>query len=761
MRLLIPSTLIMIALVAIGHAAPITWEATSTPITSPSDVINDGIPAPDITYIKDTWPSGTSSHLAAGGAVDFGPGGTVNGVVFTGAGGSDDYWTAEGGTSTGDATLDAIIGRHAAFGSTGDPWVLTLGGLTPNTAYKIQIIGIHDLRTAGGINSRTTTYQDQDGGSASPTLTRGTGGSVIGTFTTGPAETSMNIDGIGASDPGAGAVVLRVIPTGQPLIGNAAVDSITASGANASATLEDVDADVTLFWATTDYGTNLTDWQTNGSSDGPSPEVVGPVNRTITGLAIDTAYTCRFHAVNTAPDPDLEDWSSPATFATPLTGKAVTDLFADPFSPFEIDLDWTDNFNTETGFIVQRSPSGAGTWTTVATLPANTEFHTDVYTGVVPGTTYDYRVLATNAQGDSDPSNVATATADPASPLATQVLVNFDGTLVGTTYTLDPGETDTTGTFQGSGAPAVSGGLATINPGNAGGIDGFHFNPGPLGDLTLQNWVAEALIYFEAFGGGQLTAIDVQGDTSLRINNAGTGLQAVYWNGSSNGVQDTGLPPAEVRVHVAMAWDASTGTLTGYVNGSSIGPISQGAFATPDLTNVSFGYFGRADFDGRGIDGVLDAVAFQSGAAAFDPGSDFLILPAGTGYAGWIAGFPGVGALNGLDDDPDGDQLSNGIEAFFGTDPSQRNAGIGQLSTDGTITSFSHPQAEPALNDIAGSYQWSLDLENWYAGDGTDGPLGGPTVSIPGVTPTGGTADVTATASEALSRFFLRIQAAP
>lgn len=751
----ISNSAILAALVATSHAAPITWEAASTPITAPASVINDGTAAPGITYTKDDWPSGTSSFPAADGALDFGPGGTVNGVVFASAGGSGDFWTPNGGASTGDATLDAIINTHGAFGSTGDPWVLTLDGLVPSTNYKIQIIGIHDLR-GGGISDRTTTFQDQDGGTASPTLTRGTGGSVIGTFTTGPAETSMSIDAIGASDPGAGAVILRILPPGQPVLTDAAVDSVTTTGANATATLDGSDADVTLFWAETDYGTNLGDWQSNGSADGPGAEVAGPVSGTLSGLAADTQYVCRFHAVNTIPDPDLEAWSGAVTFATPLTGKAVTDLTATPYSPFEIDLEWTDVFNTETEFLIQRSPTGAGTWTTVASVPADTDFHTDIYSGVVPGTTYDYRVLASNASGDSDPSNIVTATAPAATPLETQLLIHFDGSLAGAVYTPDAGETDATGTFGGSGAPVVAGGLATINPGAAGGSDGFDFDPTILGDLTTQNWVAESLIKFEAFGTGQLTAIDVQGDTSLRINNDGTELEFVYWNGSTNGVQSTTLPPVGANVHLALAWDAGTGTLTGYLNGNPIGTVSQGAFSTPDLANVSFGYFGRAGFDDRGIDGVLDGVAFQSGTTAFDPGSDFLILPEGSSYASWIGGYPGVGPLNGFGEDPDGDHLDNGVEAFFGTDPATANAGITQVATDGTTTTFSHPQAEPALIDISASYEWSPDLENWYAGDGVDGPVGGPTVNIPAVVPVGGTATVTATSSEALPQLYLR-----
>ncbi len=40
-------------------------------------------------------------------------------------------------------------------------------------------------------------------------------------------------------------------------------------------------------------------------------------------------------------------------------------------------------------------------------------------------------------------------------------------------------------------------------------------------------------------------------------------------------------------------------------------------------------------------------------------------------FTDWIALFPGVGDQTGIDDDPDGDRLSNGLEAQFGTHPGQ------------------------------------------------------------------------------------------
>ena len=59
-------------------------------------------------------------------------------------------------------------------------------------------------------------------------------------------------------------------------------------------------------------------------------------------------------------------------------------------------------------------------------------------------------------------------------------------------------------------------------------------------------------------------------------------------------------------------------------------------------------------------------------------------------------------------------------------------------------------------SDVSGAYEWSLDLDSWYDGDGSEGPVGGPNVSFVPVT-VDSTTSVTATASEAIERLFVRI----
>jgi arylsulfatase A-like enzyme len=126
-------------------------------------------------------------------------------------------------------------------------------------------------------------------------------------------------------------------------------------------------------------------------------------------------------------------------------------------------------------------------------------------------------------------------------------------------------------------------------------------------------------------------------------------------------------------------------------------------------------------------------------------------------YNSWI-GDPALGIAPADRDfslDLDGDGLTNGVEAWFGTDPRAFTAGLADLGTNGTTTTFTHPRNPQAPGDLAGSYEWSPNLVDWYAGNGVDGPAGGSTLSI-SAAPEGSHTTVTATASAPVARLFIR-----
>ena len=129
-------------------------------------------------------------------------------------------------------------------------------------------------------------------------------------------------------------------------------------------------------------------------------------------------------------------------------------------------------------------------------------------------------------------------------------------------------------------------------------------------------------------------------------------------------------------------------------------------------------------------------------------------------FATWIAD-PAFGinpADQGVGDDPDGDGIANGVENFFGTHPGEFSQGLLAGTRSGNSFTFTHPQNATPAGDLTPAYRWSTDLIDWYAGDNVDGPGGGLTVGIAADPAGPPTTTVTATASQAVPRLFIRVE---
>ncbi|MFL5805605.1 MAG: Ig-like domain-containing protein [Roseiflexaceae bacterium] len=89
------------------------------------------------------------------------------------------------------------------------------------------------------------------------------------------------------------------------------------------------------------------------------------------------------------------------------------DLIAAPASASAIRMGWSDASYDEIGFSIERG-SGAGTWTSIATVGAGVTSYVD--TDLQCGTIYDYRVSAYNQHWASIPSNIASTTPSELTP---------------------------------------------------------------------------------------------------------------------------------------------------------------------------------------------------------------------------------------------------------------------------------------------------------------------------------------------------------
>jgi hypothetical protein len=103
--------------------------------------------------------------------------------------------------------------------------------------------------------------------------------------------------------------------------------------------------------------------------------------------------------------------TSSASASTPLA--APDELAADAASSTEIDLTWENNSTTATGFTIKRSTDGGSTFTAAGAADGSATTYND--TGLSPGTSYTYEVVATTSSESSAPSAPAGTVTLPSS----------------------------------------------------------------------------------------------------------------------------------------------------------------------------------------------------------------------------------------------------------------------------------------------------------------------------------------------------------
>ncbi|HWE03064.1 MAG TPA: fibronectin type III domain-containing protein [Tepidisphaeraceae bacterium] len=181
-----------------------------------------------------------------------------------------------------------------------------------------------------------------------------------------------------------------------------------------------------------------------------------------TGLTADTAYEFQILATNGSGS---SPYSSPITVSTLLSSPAG--LAPTVISATEVDLAWTSETGAAT-YKVERSVNNT-TWTTIAAADATNSY---ADTALTAGTTYYYRISATDAAGTSLPAVAVNALTDPAAPTLTttvisaiQINVSWTTTPSATGYTLtisgdggmtwsSPGVTQTNTTYSNTGLTA-------------------------------------------------------------------------------------------------------------------------------------------------------------------------------------------------------------------------------------------------------------------------------------------------------------------
>ena len=111
----------------------------------------------------------------------------------------------------------------------------------------------------------------------------------------------------------------------------------------------------------------------------------------------------------------VDPGNSPAPAAQPAAPSAPSGLAAAVASTTTVNLAWADNSDNETGFKIERATDAGGPYAQIAVSAAGITHHAD--TGLAAATAYHYRLRATNAQGDSAYTNVASTTTEAPAPV--------------------------------------------------------------------------------------------------------------------------------------------------------------------------------------------------------------------------------------------------------------------------------------------------------------------------------------------------------
>jgi autotransporter-associated beta strand protein len=238
------------------------------------------------------------------------------------------------------------------------------------------------------------------------------------------------------------------------------------------------------------------------------------------------------------------------------------------------------------------------------------------------------------------------------------------------------------------------------------------------GKLSINGSLSNANVALTVASGATLGGIGTVGRNSLDI---ATGRNFAF-SGAS-------------ELTITSSSGAETGTYVLVTGGNNIGGVA------PATLKLPAGWSASASIVDNQL--LLNVTSIDGG---------------GNTFADWIATYPGVGAFTGVGDDADGDGIDNGVENFFGTNPSVSNSGLVAGAVGVNTFTFTHPQNATPASDLTATYQWSKDLATFYGSTVSDGST---TVTLtPALnTPVAGTTTVTASVTgTATSKLFVNIK---
>jgi fibronectin type 3 domain-containing protein len=214
---------------------------------------------------------------------------------------------------------------------------------------------------------------------------------------------------------------------------------------------------------------------------------------------------------------------SATTAACPTAPAAPTGLSSTAKTHTSVTLQWTDNAANETGFEVERVGNGPTVTLTRGAFTGTGTVTGFVTSGLACGTTYQYRVRATNGVGPSGWSNQISVTTDA----CTYVLSAPSSVTAGTAFTVTitaqvGGATNTA--YSGTRTVSWSGGATSPN----GDL------PTYTTSVTFTNGVGTASTTLYRTGNQALTAVEGPNSGMVTVNPAPSGRVLTFTSATAN-----------------------------------------------------------------------------------------------------------------------------------------------------------------------------------------------------------------------------------
>jgi multidrug efflux pump subunit AcrA (membrane-fusion protein) len=461
--------------------------------------------APPIPPVPVTTPVVTTGPVSAVGSAGVTLNGSVNPQGF------DTSYHFEYGTSV--TSLGSVTGTvDAGSGSGAVPVSAVVGGLTPDQTYYVALVASNSSGTTTGAFQLFTTSAVAFATTGSASLITATSATLGGAVTPGGLDTTYHFEygtsvtslssATGSVD--AGSAATGSVPASVPVAGlspgrtyyfelvatnssgtaygTAALFSTgtlslatTGSASLITSTAATLGGTVTPGGLATsyrfDYGTSPTSLNVHTQAFNAGRSAAGsvPVSVALAGLQANRAYYFRLVATNSSGTTD----GAPALFTTAgpsvtaTTGQAslvgsTTATFSGTVDPGDLDTSYRFEYGTSTSsFASATATRSAGSGTGSVSVSATV-------TGLHPGRTYVFRLVAANSSGTSDGVSETFTTTTGGVPVVVTGAASSLTTTVTLNGTINPNGSDTKYWFEygttgryGSRTPVLDSGSGT------------------------------------------------------------------------------------------------------------------------------------------------------------------------------------------------------------------------------------------------------------------------------------------------------------